>query len=99
MNAPLSIRLAENGWVPEVLVRWGIRKLVSERNASLPPLNGSDLEPYIEAFIAQMNQSEVAILTDKANEQHYELPARFFELVLGGKKIQLLPMGTRYNPP
>lgn len=86
MNAPLSIRLAENGWIPEFLVRWGIRRLVGERNASLPPLNGAPLEPYTLDFITQMNRSEVAVLTEKANEQHYELPAEFFELVLGRQR-------------
>jgi cyclopropane-fatty-acyl-phospholipid synthase len=34
-------------------------------------------------FIAQLKASPIAINTREANEQHYELPCEFFELVLG----------------
>ena len=30
-----------------------------------------------------MQQNPIAVKTDKANEQHYEVPADFFDLVLG----------------
>ncbi len=30
-----------------------------------------------------LKNSEIAIETDKANEQHYELPTAFFQAVLG----------------
>ena len=33
--------------------------------------------------VAELRSSPVAISTDEANEQHYELPTRFFERVLG----------------
>jgi cyclopropane-fatty-acyl-phospholipid synthase len=36
-----------------------------------------------QRFIEAIRQSPIAIETDKANEQHYELPPEFFELVLG----------------
>lgn len=86
MSASVAIRLAECGWIPDPLLRWGIRRLVADRNHSLPPLNGELIEPYIQAFIAQMNQSPIAILTEKANEQHYEVPPEFFERVLGQQR-------------
>jgi cyclopropane-fatty-acyl-phospholipid synthase len=34
-------------------------------------------------LIAALRDSPIALETDTANEQHYEVPARFFELVLG----------------
>ncbi len=34
-------------------------------------------------FIAQMNDSAIALRADSANAQHYEVPAEFFEAVLG----------------
>jgi cyclopropane-fatty-acyl-phospholipid synthase len=37
----------------------------------------------LERFIGLMNDSPIAIHTRKANEQHYEVPAEFFEAVLG----------------
>jgi cyclopropane-fatty-acyl-phospholipid synthase len=33
--------------------------------------------------VAQLKKSPIAVHTDKANDQHYELPAEFFQLVLG----------------
>ena len=51
MSFSLPITLAENGWIPESLVRLGIRRLSRDRDASLPPKNGENLERYVEAFI------------------------------------------------
>ena len=36
-----------------------------------------------EAFVASLRDAPLALLTDKANEQHYELPPAFFGAVLG----------------
>ena len=36
-----------------------------------------------QAFVAEMLAGPVAPVPDQANAQHYEVPARFFELVLG----------------
>ena len=33
-----------------------------------------------------MAESPIAVLTEKANEQHYELPSEFFEIVLGQQR-------------
>lgn len=37
----------------------------------------------LNELIGQLQASAIAIHTDAANEQHYTMPARFFELVLG----------------
>ena len=34
-------------------------------------------------WIEELKNSPVALVPEKANEQHYELPPRFFEIVLG----------------
>lgn len=86
MSSSLSIRLAERGFLPDSVIRWGIKRLVAERNASLPQKNGENLDAYIEAFIKAMAKSPIALLTEKANEQHYELPPEFFEIVLGKQR-------------
>jgi len=83
MSFSLPIVLAEHGWIPEPLIRMGIRRLSHDRDASLPPKNGADLESYIEDFIKAMAESPVAVLTEKANEQHYELPSEFLNLSWG----------------
>lgn len=86
MSSSIAIRLAERGVLPDCLIRFGIRQLAKERLASLPPHNGNDLEAYIGRFVAEMAQSPIAVLTDKANAQHYEVPAEFFQLVLGAQR-------------
>ncbi len=72
----LGLRLAEGGWLPLPTLRWGIRRLLRQRLSEID-------EASTAAFAAQLRTSPVAIETDKANEQHYEVPAAFYELVLG----------------
>jgi len=54
--------------------------------ARLAELRADDAEHVAEEtarFVAEMDQSPIAPLPHKANEQHYELPADFFVEVLG----------------
>ena len=39
-----------------------------------------------EAFVAAMDAAPVALVPQMANEQHYEVPAEFFALVLGAQR-------------
>ena len=78
-----AIDLAERGWMPDSVIRYGIRRLLRER---LSEESRGGLEAQLRAkreFIAQAKASPVAVHTRDANEQHYELPPGFFELVLG----------------
>ncbi len=78
-----AIRLVEKGLVPDRLVRQGIRRLLSERLREQREEFGPDREAAIERWVGAMRAAPVAPVPEKANEQHYELPPRFFELVLG----------------
>ncbi|MFO7858567.1 MAG: cyclopropane-fatty-acyl-phospholipid synthase family protein [Ectothiorhodospiraceae bacterium] len=76
------IALAEQGRLPDGLVRAGIRQLLGQRLRD----EGGDVEQRRErlhALIEHMDASPVALATDTVNEQHYELPAAFFREVLG----------------
>jgi len=78
-----AIHWSEQGRVPDTFIRAGIRRLLRERLQELAP---GDVERQLQmeqAFVREMNRSPVALVPEKANEQHYEVPARFFELVLG----------------
>ncbi|MDG2375582.1 MAG: class I SAM-dependent methyltransferase, partial [Woeseiaceae bacterium] len=75
-------QLAESGLVPDALIRRGIRRLCAERKVEIGDQNGPD----IENFVAKMNESPIALVPDIANEQHYEVPAGFFDLVLGAHR-------------
>jgi cyclopropane-fatty-acyl-phospholipid synthase len=69
--------------VPDSLIRLGIRALLKQR---LQLVNGGSVEDAVaakEQFILSLRSGPVALVPERANEQHYELPPRFFELVLG----------------
>jgi cyclopropane-fatty-acyl-phospholipid synthase len=70
------IELAETGFVPDRLIRIGIRRLLAKRIQAVTTGELAD-------FTNQLRNSPLAVATDTANEQHYEVPAAFFEKVLG----------------
>ena len=77
------IDLAEHGRIPDVLLRAGIRRLCAQR---LRDEHAGDVTRAWErsrSLLQQLRESPIAIETDAANVQHYELPPRFFELCLG----------------
>ena len=75
--------LAERGWLPDVLIRQGIRHMCAERlreeTAGGPDHQAARFAERIE----MLRHSPVAVHSDAANAQHYELPPAFFELCLG----------------
>jgi cyclopropane-fatty-acyl-phospholipid synthase len=82
---PLSwpMRLLERGLLPDVLVRFGIRRLLKARLAEENQGTAEAQQRHLMKLIARLRQSPIAIDTAAANLQHYELPCAFFELVLG----------------
>ncbi|MCA9002452.1 MAG: class I SAM-dependent methyltransferase, partial [Planctomycetes bacterium] len=75
------LKLAEAGVVPDRLMRWGIRRLLSRRLAEQRRLGPP--AQVVADFTRSMRKSPVALHTLEANEQHYEVPADFFRWVLG----------------
>jgi hypothetical protein len=81
--APWYERLLEANLLPDALIRLGIRRLLALR---LRQENLADLEGQkkrLMDFVSDLKQRLIALHTSAANAQHYEVPARFFELVLG----------------
>jgi cyclopropane-fatty-acyl-phospholipid synthase len=81
--APGLLGLAERGLVPDALLRAGIRRLCAKRLAEEGVGGVSAIAARYQKRIDALKHSDVAIHTDAANGQHYELPPRFFELCLG----------------
>ena len=79
------IQLAENRWLPDPVIRYGMRRLLRERLAQEHEIAEGNYELALDRFAQQQRQSVVTIETHRANEQHYEVPAAFFELVLGSR--------------
>lgn len=75
--------MAERGHLPDALLRQGIRRLCAQR---LREERVGGLEAQAARYaerISMLRSSPLAIHTDEANAQHYELPPAFFELCLG----------------
>lgn len=78
-----TIELAERGWVPEFALRWGIRRLLRDRIKQEEQRFASGRELALRNWVNEMRDSDVALHTDAANEQHYEVPPEFFVACLG----------------
>ena len=75
----LAIELCERGLIPDPLSRFGMRRLMAQRLAD----ESVEQESRFERRLAELRNSQIAVETQAANEQHYEVPAAFFKLVLG----------------
>lgn len=73
----------EKDLLPDWLVRLGIRRLLSERLRAASLGGPEEQAERLMRFIEQLRGSPVAIGTDAANAQHYEVPAEFYHHVLG----------------
>ena len=76
----------ERGRVPDPIVRAGIRQRLRKTLAELPVDDCEAAASHKRAFIAMMDASPIAAVPERANEQHYELPAEFFAAVLGPRR-------------
>lgn len=75
--------LLERNMIPDPIIRIGIRgllkdKLIEENNFKAK--FGSQRKMELIKFL---KSSPIAVNTKEANEQHYELPTEFFQLVMG----------------
>jgi len=77
------INLTEQGLVPDSVIRHGIRQLLRKRLAGLDSNDCEVMANSKDDFIRSMDDSPIALLPRKANEQHYEVPTDFFLKVLG----------------
>ena len=81
--ANLAIDWTEKGWIPDLLIRQGIRRLLKTRLHEIDADDCERMAQNCQEFIAQLDRSAIAPVPHKANEQHYEVPAEFFVQVLG----------------
>lgn len=77
--------LAENGILPDALIRLGIRRLCRQRLLDEGERDCESADGRFRALIESLKLSPIAIETRAANEQHYELPTEFFRLCLGNR--------------
>lgn len=77
--------LLDRGVFPDALIRRGIRARLAKRIRAESRGSLEQRHERFRAFVEGLRSSPIAIETAKANEQHYELPAGFFQLALGAR--------------
>jgi cyclopropane-fatty-acyl-phospholipid synthase len=75
--------LLESGLVPDSVIRASIRRMLRARLREEDRGSESANRAQLLSFVEQMKQSPIALRTDSANAQHYEVPAAFFLKTLG----------------
>jgi len=83
--------------LPDSLLRTAVR-LILKRKTKLQQINNiEDRQAFISTFVENLRQEKIAVHTDYANDQHYELPPQFFQAVLG--KMLKYSCGYWPDPP
>lgn len=77
------IEAGEQGRLPDAAVRFGIRRLLAARRQELMTGGCEAEQRRRREFLDECRRSPIAIRTEAANEQHYEVPPAFFQRVLG----------------
>jgi len=77
------IDLAERGTLPDWLIRLGIRRLLAKRIEEEGRGGVESQRERLRQFADQLRRGSMAVETEAANVQHYEVPAAFFQKVLG----------------
>lgn len=77
------ISMAERGWLPDPVLRWGIRRLHADRLRRLRREDAGAERDRARSLADRLRAGPIAVAVDAANRQHYEVPAAFYRLVLG----------------
>jgi len=75
--------LLEKDHLPDSVIRFGIRHRLAATLKEKRSAKVEERQAALTAHIESLKNSPLAIATDEANEQHYELPTKFFQLCLG----------------
>lgn len=84
-----------SGLVPDLLIRQGIRRAIRARLREETCATEEEKRKKLEAYVRMLKASPLAVHTEAANEQHYEVPPAFFDTVLG----PALKYSCSYWPP
>lgn len=75
--------LLERDLLPDWAIRFGIRRLLASRLAQEQAGNPHLFEQRKEKLVARLKSGPIAVHTDDANEQHYEVPTELYQAILG----------------
>ncbi|HET6406918.1 MAG TPA: cyclopropane-fatty-acyl-phospholipid synthase family protein [Chthoniobacteraceae bacterium] len=89
-------QLLEANVIPDPLIRLGIRHLLGKTIREKTAASVEEQQEWLNAHIAELDESPIAVNTIDANEQHYEVPTRLYQLCLGRRlkySSALFPLG------
>jgi cyclopropane-fatty-acyl-phospholipid synthase len=92
--APGLLGWAERGLLPDPVLRLGIRRMCAQRLEAERAGGPAEEARRFQQRLTQLRAEEVALHTDVANVQHYELPPEFFGQCLGRR----LKYSSAYYP-
>lgn len=75
--------LLDNGWLPERVIRLGIRRQLAQRVQIIRSESLSKAYERKMNYVAALRERPIAIETDKANTQHYEVGTAVLKGCLG----------------
>ncbi|BAV09442.1 cyclopropane-fatty-acyl-phospholipid synthase [Filimonas lacunae] len=75
--------LLEKDYFPDSLIRTGIRRLLKQRLQNENKGCTEVQQQHLLQLIQELKDSPIAVNTTDANEQHYEVPTRFYQYCLG----------------
>ncbi|MBT8092796.1 MAG: SAM-dependent methyltransferase, partial [Gammaproteobacteria bacterium] len=81
--AAKAIGWTETGLVPDSVIRGGMRRLLERKLVEIRAGDVEHASRVLTDFAGMMRTSPIALVPELANEQHYEVPAAFFNEVLG----------------
>jgi cyclopropane-fatty-acyl-phospholipid synthase len=82
----LIYKLLETNLLPNWLIRLGIRRMLQQTIKTHKKTTREEQQASLMQFVDELKTMPIAIETDAANTQHYEVPAEFFTAILGKYK-------------
>lgn len=79
----LSMSALQRNVLPDALLRYGVRQLLEGRLRDITLPNFEAQMQHLLAFVQSLKEMPIAVNTEDANAQHYEVPTEFYQLVLG----------------
>lgn len=83
LGARLTDAVIDRGLLPDPVLRAAIRRLLRARRRAITAGGVEARADRKRALLRELAEAPVAIHTEEANEQHYEVPTELFELMLG----------------
>lgn len=81
--AMLTDWILDGGYLPHVVIRAGIRRQLKDRLTSIQAQSTTAATQAKLDYVARLKTSPIAISTDTANEQHYEVGTGVLAACLG----------------